>query len=93
MNIFYIPITNKISTKNYLNSIQKRVSFEGVPIKNITGSQFDFGVWGFKNGSSNLRVFDKIKSGDIIFFRTTTKDGYQALDGLGYIASKKMIGI
>lgn len=89
MNIFYIPITNKISTKNYLNSIQKRVSFEGVPIKNITGSQFDFGVWGFKNGSSNLRVFDKIKSGDIIFFRTTTKDGYQALDGLGYIASKK----
>lgn len=88
MKIFYIPITNKISETNYNNTIKKRITFNGTKISHFTNN--DLGVWGFKDGKSNIRTYNSIEAGDIIFFRTTDKEKYQCFDGFGVVTKKEI---
>lgn len=89
MNIFYIPITNKIALKNYENTIKNRVNFENEDICNLTNN---CGVWGFNNKERNKSLYNIIKKGDIIFFRINDNDNYQCFDGFGRVSQKEISG-
>lgn len=87
MKIFYIPITNKISLRNYENSVVKRVNFENKDITDITNN---CGVWGFKNGESNKRNYEAMERGDIVFFRINDDENYQCFSGFAKISDKQV---
>lgn len=85
MKFFYIPITNKNSLKNYKNTVINRINFKNESIVEVTDN---CGVWGIKNGKSNTRTYEAIDNGDIIFFRITDDNNYQAFDGFGRVKDK-----
>jgi hypothetical protein len=87
MKIFYIPITNSETINNYENTIVNKLSYNNEKIEDILGIN-NTGVWGFKDGTHNLREYEKISKGDIIIFRINDDRGYQAIDGFGYVSQK-----
>lgn len=86
MKIFYIPITNKESIRNYENTVKKRINFKKENILEVTDN---CGVWGFKNGESNERNYDLISKDDIVFFRINDNEKYQCFDGFGRVLKKE----
>lgn len=48
MKLFYIPITNRESVKNYTNTIKERVNYKKETVSKYTNNLY--GVWGFKCG-------------------------------------------
>lgn len=91
MNLFYIPVPNHKSYNNYENSILSCVTYNNKNLSNILHSNELFGLWGFKTGPHNIREYEKIDIGDIIFFRINdeTRDKkYQAFDGFGFVSNK-----
>lgn len=85
MKLFYIPITNKDSLKNFTNTIEKKITYNGDPIKNFLKK--DLGVWGFKNGKYNEAQFEKISVGDWVFFRGKDENNDQCFIGYAQVFS------
>lgn len=85
MKIFYVPITNKESLKNYQNTVINRINFEK---NSIIGKNDNCGVWGFKRGKSNTRTYETIEVGDIVFFRINDDEKYQCFDGFAKVSNK-----
>lgn len=91
MNLFYIPTTDKNTILNYENTVIARKTYDGTKINNILPIEYsttNIGLWGFKLGKHNDRYYNRIKNGDIVFFRTKDKEKYQCMDGFGYVYGK-----
>ena len=86
MKLFYIPITNRESVKNYTNTIKERVNYKKETVSKYTNNLY--GVWGFKTGKSNMRNYNLISEGDIVFFRTNDEEKYECFDGFGRVIKK-----
>lgn len=88
MKLFYIPITNRESVKNYTNTIKERVNYKKETVSKYTNNLY--GVWGFKTGKSNMRNYNLISEGDIVFFRTNDEEKYECFDGFGRVIKKEI---
>lgn len=90
MNLFYVPTTDKNTISNYVNTVVKKITHDNKPIKSLLPKKLknEFGLWGFKRGSSNDLHYQRINSGDVLLFRTKDAQGYQCFDGIGYVFDK-----
>ena len=87
MNLFYVPVPNPQSYKNYENSILSCIAHDNKKLNDVMHSNGLYGLWGFKPGFHNNREYEKINIGDIIFFRINDEK-HQAFDGFGFISNK-----
>lgn len=89
MNIFYVPVVETSSVKNYENSVLNRITYDNkyiADIGEINKISENSGFWGFSEGDHKNRNYDLINKGDVIFFRIKDKGGFPAMDGFGYIS-------
>ena len=97
MNLFYasIPKDYPLPNSNYKNSVLGCLTYNHEPLHEALTGIINIddltGLWGISTGPVNGGEYNKIRVGDVIFFRINTRvDGktYQAFDGFGFISEK-----
>lgn len=78
--IWYLPVRNKDSHKNYRDTILNRVTFDGSPL-NVS-------YWAFRLGKLNEKNFTAMSIDDYVCFITRDNEGYEVVDSIGVLSAK-----
>ena len=67
MEVYLIPISNKVAKINFENTIKNSIKKD--TIKDFyKNNKSEYKIWGLKNGAINSRTWNKIKKGDMVIF-------------------------